>query len=171
MEEVLKEQGFQQTGCVSEECAVEVGKMLGTKMIVVGSISKVGSTFSINAKIVDVASGEIIKSANYKYQGAIDGLLISGMAEVASQLTGKSVAQPTLANTPQKNYYKDAEGNYKTDAEGNYYTVEQVEAINARAEAAIAIGEAYLESRKTPVLDILLVGGLMAFLVYIRLTE
>ena len=27
MEEVLQEQGFQQTGCTSEECAVEVGQL------------------------------------------------------------------------------------------------------------------------------------------------
>ena len=29
MDEILNEQAFQQTGCVSSECAVEVGKMLG----------------------------------------------------------------------------------------------------------------------------------------------
>ena len=27
MEEVLQEQGFQQTGCTSDECAVEVGQL------------------------------------------------------------------------------------------------------------------------------------------------
>ena len=93
MEEVLEEQGFQQSGCVSEECAVEVGKMLGTKVIVVGSISKVGSTFSVNAKIVDVQTGEITRTANYKYRGIIDDLLISGMAEVASQLIRQRVSR------------------------------------------------------------------------------
>ncbi|MGE4658832.1 MAG: CsgG/HfaB family protein [Gammaproteobacteria bacterium] len=66
MEEVLEEQGFQQSGCVSEECAVEVGKMLGTKVIVVGSISKVRSTFSVNSKIVDVQTGGITRTASYK---------------------------------------------------------------------------------------------------------
>ena len=100
MEEVLEEQGFQQSGCVSEECAVEVGKMLGTKVIVVGSISKVGSTFSVNAKIVDVETGKIDKTANYKYRGQIDGLLVTGMAQVASQLTGQSINQAAVATTP-----------------------------------------------------------------------
>ena len=31
MEEVLKEQEFQQSGCVSNECAVEVGKLIGNQ--------------------------------------------------------------------------------------------------------------------------------------------
>jgi TolB-like protein len=86
---ILEEQGFQQTGCVSSECAVEVGKLLGSQLIVVGSISKVGSTFAVTAKIVDVQTGKITRTANYKYRGIIDDLLISGMAEVASQLTGQ----------------------------------------------------------------------------------
>jgi TolB-like protein len=86
---ILEEQGFQQTGCVSSECAVEVGKLLGSQLIVVGSISKVGSTFSVTAKIVDVQTGKITRTANYKYRGIIDDLLLTGMAEVASQLIGQ----------------------------------------------------------------------------------
>ena len=40
---ILEEQGLQQSGCVSSECAVEVGNALGAKFIVTGSISKVGN--------------------------------------------------------------------------------------------------------------------------------
>jgi len=31
MEDILKEQGFQQTGCTSNECVVEAGKLLGVQ--------------------------------------------------------------------------------------------------------------------------------------------
>ena len=48
MGEILKEQGLQQSGCVSSECAVEVGAALGAQLIIIGSISKVGSIFSVN---------------------------------------------------------------------------------------------------------------------------
>ena len=41
IEPVLKEQGFQQSGCVSSECAVEAGKLLGVYQIVTGSIGKI----------------------------------------------------------------------------------------------------------------------------------
>ena len=104
---ILEEQGFQQTGCVSSECAVEVGKLLGSHLIVVGSISKVGSTFAVTAKIVDVQTGKITRTANYKYRGIIDDLLLTGMGVVASQLivegaptTPVETARPSVPVTP-----------------------------------------------------------------------
>jgi len=37
MEMILQEQGFQQTGCSSAECAVEVGKLLGVSKMITGN--------------------------------------------------------------------------------------------------------------------------------------
>ena len=86
MEEILKEQAFQQTGCVSSECAVEVGKLLGVENIITGSISKVGTIYSVSARAFSVASGEIIKTAVYDHSGDIGGLLTQGMRKVAEEL-------------------------------------------------------------------------------------
>ena len=86
MEEILKEQAFQQTGCVSSECAVEVGKLLSVENIIIGSISRVGSINSVTAKVVSVESGEIIRSTVYDHSGDIGGLLTQGMRKVAEEL-------------------------------------------------------------------------------------
>jgi len=86
MEEVLKEQSFQQTGCISSECAVEVGKLLGVEQIVSGNISKVGNYFSVTARVVSVTTGEIVRSTIYDYSGDIGGLLTQGMRKVAEEL-------------------------------------------------------------------------------------
>ena len=86
MDEVLKEQAFQQTGCVSSECAVEVGKLLGVENIITGSISRVGTIYSVSARAFSVASGEIIKTAVYDHLGDIGGLLTQGMRKVAEEL-------------------------------------------------------------------------------------
>ena len=86
MEEVLEEQSFQQTGCVSSECAVEVGKLLGVEQIVTGNISKVGTLFSVTARVVSVQSGEIVRSTIYDHSGDIGGLLTQGMKKVAEEL-------------------------------------------------------------------------------------
>jgi hypothetical protein len=59
MDEILKEQGFQQTGCTNTQCAVEVGQLIGVQKIVIGSIDKVAETYSVNVRMVDVASGRI----------------------------------------------------------------------------------------------------------------
>lgn len=87
MEAVLQEQGFQQTGCVDTECAVQLGRILGCEQIIIGSISKVGDVFSIIARVIDAGTGEILKVTMYTYEGNIGGLLKSGMKNVAIQLT------------------------------------------------------------------------------------
>jgi len=89
MEEILGELGYQQSGCTSDECIVEVGKHLGVEQMVGGSISKVGKTYSVSARIVSVETREIIKTATYDYRGEIDDLLTSGMRNVALKLTGQ----------------------------------------------------------------------------------
>ena len=74
MDEVLKEQGFQQTGCVTSECAVEVGNMLGVQQMIGGSIGKVGNIYTVSARVIDVQTGEVLKSANYDHIGDIGQL-------------------------------------------------------------------------------------------------
>lgn len=47
MEEILKEQGFQQTGCTETDCAVEAGRLLNVYQICTGSIGKIDDTYTI----------------------------------------------------------------------------------------------------------------------------
>jgi TolB-like protein len=86
MEQIIKEQGFQQSGCSTDECMVEVGKLIGVEKIVGGSISKVGRTYSVSSRIVSVETGKILKGATYDYKGEIDELLTTGMRMVAYEL-------------------------------------------------------------------------------------
>ena len=69
MEEVLREQGFQQSGCSSDECVVEVGQLIGVQQMVGGSIGKVGTIYTLSARIIDVESGTIINVTNYDHLG------------------------------------------------------------------------------------------------------
>lgn len=62
IEEILKEQKFQLSGCTTAECAVEVGKLLNVEKIVIGSINYLGQKYFINVRLVDVKSGEIIRA-------------------------------------------------------------------------------------------------------------
>ncbi len=50
------------SGCTDVACAVEIGRMLNVELIVVGNVDKVGSIYSVNIRLVDVASGKIIKN-------------------------------------------------------------------------------------------------------------
>ena len=76
MVEILDEQGFQETGCTSDECAVEVGQLLGVQYMFGGAIGKVGKTFTIDARMISVETGESIRTKDVSYVGQVDGLII-----------------------------------------------------------------------------------------------
>jgi hypothetical protein len=59
MNKILEEQGFQLSGCTSNKCAVEIGKIIGVKKIIVGNVDKVGSIYSLNIRMVDIETGQI----------------------------------------------------------------------------------------------------------------
>lgn len=75
MKEILDEQGFQQSGCTSAECAAEVGALLGVQHMIAGSFGKLGNSYTIDAKMFSVESGKTEKTVSVTYKGAIDGLL------------------------------------------------------------------------------------------------
>ncbi|MBU2573167.1 MAG: CsgG/HfaB family protein [Elusimicrobia bacterium] len=62
MDTVLAEQKFQSSGCTEQQCAVEMGKLLNVKKMLVGSLSKLLDTYYITVNVVDVETGEITAS-------------------------------------------------------------------------------------------------------------
>lgn len=87
MDRILKEQGVQSSGlCDGNECAVEVGKILGIDKIVVGSVGRIGTLFIINTRMVDVQSGEILASVRRTKDGELKDVLTSLVPQVARAL-------------------------------------------------------------------------------------
>jgi hypothetical protein len=92
---ILKEVAFQQTGaCDEASCLAQIGKLLGVQKMVGGSVGKVGNTYTVSLRMVDVETGRIDRTAFRDYQGTIDVLLKAGMREVAWDLTRE--AAPTV---------------------------------------------------------------------------
>jgi TolB-like protein len=87
MEAILKEQGFQMSGCTSTECAVEAGKLLGVNKMIAGSIGKLGDLFNITIRLFDVQTGQIEKTVSRRHSGSIEKLL-DVLREAGSDLTG-----------------------------------------------------------------------------------
>ncbi|MBC8403191.1 MAG: PEGA domain-containing protein [Candidatus Marinimicrobia bacterium] len=112
MQEILEEQGFQQSGCVTDECVVEVGQMLGAQQMVGGSIGRLGNVFTITARVIDVESGEIINVTTYDHEGDIGSLLKTGMRQVALDLFSKQEVASVSAviNTGDLFIVTDPEG-------------------------------------------------------------
>ena len=62
MDTVLAEQKFQNSGCTEQECAIEMGKLLNVKQMLVGSLSKLVDTYYITLNVTDVETGKIVAS-------------------------------------------------------------------------------------------------------------
>jgi len=75
MKAVLEEQGFQQSGCVSSECAVQVGELLGVQKMVTGTVSGLGSLYLVEIFILDVATGLIEESEMFEHVGRVEELI------------------------------------------------------------------------------------------------
>jgi TolB-like protein len=137
METILKKQGFQQTGaCDETNCALEMGKLLSVKYMVLGSVGKVGKTYTVNARLVDVGTGKIQKDVTEYHKGSPDELLTSIMPVVAQKLAGTyrksyknlivtgsvtagiiAVAVPVLYFASQRNHDHQSETPSETDVE------------------------------------------------------
>ncbi len=101
MADILKEQGFQQTGCTNTECAVEVGQLLGVSKVIFGNISKLGRIYSTSLKMVDVGTGEILKSAYVETKGSLEDVLTEGITASIETLM-KPSAKPLSAEPVTK---------------------------------------------------------------------
>ncbi|MFQ6615864.1 MAG: CsgG/HfaB family protein [Fidelibacterota bacterium] len=111
MEMVLQEQGFQQTGCTSAECAVEVGKLLGVEKMVAGSIGKIGALYTIDVRMFDVTTGGIEKVSKREHRGDVEGL-IDLLEIVSKDLAGVEVEVAEVEKTEPA---KEAEAEAKPE--------------------------------------------------------
>ena len=108
MDKILKEQKFQKSGCTDSECAVEIGQLLNTDFIVMGSVNKFGSTWTLDARLIDVGLGKGIISAEYTMKGEIDGLITTGITSIARQLCELEIP-PAMTHTSIQKQAKDIE--------------------------------------------------------------
>jgi TolB-like protein len=57
---ILGEQKTQLSGCVADECAVQIGELAGARFVIAGSVTKTFGLYGIAVRLIDVESGEII---------------------------------------------------------------------------------------------------------------
>lgn len=97
MGQILQEQSFQQSGaCDGSECAVQIGKILGIDRIVVGSVGLVGSTYSLSLRLVDVSTGEALRTSARNSKGTIDVVLTDLVPVAAADLAGGAAEGPAM---------------------------------------------------------------------------
>ena len=96
IDKILKEQKFQHFGCADAACAVEIGKLAGVEHMVIGTVSKIGNTYSVDSRMIDVESGKSVISAEYSTQNSIDDVTTQGMELISYQLCNLEVPKPSF---------------------------------------------------------------------------
>ena len=87
MQEILKEQGFQQLGCTNRKCAIEIGQLINVELIIAGTIGRIEDLFILSTRIIDVREGKIIKTANEEIEGNLKDVLKRGIPNIVKKLS------------------------------------------------------------------------------------
>jgi len=91
MEDILSEMGFQLSGsCDTQECVIQVGRILGVEKMVAGSVSKIGEIYALQVRLVDIQTSTIERQAISDVRG-IELVLLEGTLEVAQRLAGRDL--------------------------------------------------------------------------------
>ena len=98
MQEIMGEQVFQASGvCDDNACYVEMGEVLGVEKIIAGSIGKLGNTYSLTIKMIDVETSENDKIITDRKKCSEDDLFImieNSVKELAG-LEKEKITEPT----------------------------------------------------------------------------
>ncbi len=86
MKAILMEQDFQRSDCSSEECIIEVGQLLGVSHMIAGSIGKLGQLYTIQLRLIDVSTSEMVHTATSECRCPIEEVLSRTTKEIAAKI-------------------------------------------------------------------------------------
>ncbi|MDY0268421.1 FlgO family outer membrane protein [Trichloromonas sp.] len=99
LEKILSEQQLVMTGVLDESSATQIGKLLGVKVIISGSVMKVREMLEVNARIIDVENASIIAAESVKSSTA------SRLQDLIVEMSAK-----IIRNFPLEGYVVDRDG-------------------------------------------------------------
>jgi TolB-like protein len=94
MNTILEEIGFQQSGCTTSECLVEIGQVLNVQKMISATVGKFGKVYTIDLRMIDVGTAEILATISEDHEGDMSDLLtlMKDLAvRMASNASGKEV--------------------------------------------------------------------------------
>jgi TolB-like protein len=81
---LMEEHKLGTSGVMDEKSIAEIGRIRGVEAIITGSVSKLGDTFSVTAKVIDVETAKIITSSDIKVNDV--NAIVSEIDELAWDL-------------------------------------------------------------------------------------
>lgn len=87
LETVLKELELQSSGITQVEKARQIGQILNTQQIILGSVGKLGSMFILQARLVDVETGQTLSAKKVTCNCPLEEIL-PAVENLVKQITG-----------------------------------------------------------------------------------
>ncbi len=100
LEKVLEEQKMGASGLVDESSASKLGRVLGAKIVITGSVMQFQKVMEVNARIIEVESSSIIAAENVKSTSAVK------LEDLVVQM-----AEKIIADFPLEGYIVQRDGN------------------------------------------------------------
>ena len=157
MDEILIEQGFQLSGCTTNDCVVEAGKLIGVEQMVAGNIAKIDNFFTIDIRLIDVETGKVVKTATEDCECALKDVLTNSIRNVARSISGlktdeqvSTVKKYLPVNTKDDKHEQESSFNnsfgigirtpVSGDLSGNIFFIEYMRKLGKNVSFSIGLG-------------------------------
>jgi len=100
---IQAEKKFQLSGEVNSSDVKELGALFGAQFICIANVSKLGSTYTVSARMIDVATAQVVSQESARQKGQID-ILFEIAETVGNKLVGKNytVSKPAADQVPEE---------------------------------------------------------------------
>lgn len=110
LQQILTEQNLGREGRVDPNTVVQIGRLIGAKYMVTGTIYDVRGDFRIDARLFDAETGQILRTQ--RVQGRLDNVF-----DLVTRLSAQLMRDANLpALTPRQQEAREAQGNPPTPA-------------------------------------------------------
>ncbi len=102
---ILKEKELSLTGILDAEESRNIGKIMAADFMIVGSVSQIGSNYSISARLIDIENGSVIRGTTVIAQGESEiGEKLSGLALVLMGMKKLGLDSLEMRNSTDGNF-------------------------------------------------------------------
>lgn len=128
IQKIIEEQKFQMSGLTDADQVAQIGKLLNVKKIMIGTITKLGGTYIINTRIVDVQSGQVELAEAVESKGG-EELLPNAVTELALKVSYKVGLEGSIIRIAGEVLFIDLGGADGIDTGQVFSVIRQGEAI------------------------------------------
>ena len=102
---ILSEIEFSMSACTTDECMIEIGKLLSAELIVTGNIGRLGTKYVISARIIETETSRTMNTVDGIYESMDD--LVGNITPLAFNLAEVEYAPPEEYLQPRRNIFAE----------------------------------------------------------------